>query len=42
MPGIAPSWRDFISIYLFLITAIPHEFEKNGWKIDENLPHGRP
>ena len=22
-------------------TAIPQEFEKNGWKFDENLPHGR-
>jgi len=22
-------------------TAIPQEFRKNGWKFDENLPHGR-
>jgi len=22
-------------------TAIPQEFMKNGWKFDENLPHGR-
>jgi hypothetical protein len=24
-----------------LFTAIPQEFRKNGWKFDENLPHGR-
>jgi len=23
------------------VTAIPQEFMKNGWKFDENLPHGR-
>jgi hypothetical protein len=23
------------------ITAIPQELRKNGWKFDENLPHGR-
>jgi hypothetical protein len=22
-------------------TAIPQELRKNGWKFDENLPHGR-
>jgi len=22
-------------------TAIPQEFRKNGWKFNENLPHGR-
>jgi hypothetical protein len=26
---------------LILFTAIPQEFKENGWKFDENLPHGR-
>src|SRR5438876_12269737 len=27
--------------YLVFFTGIPQKCEKNGWKICENLPHGR-
>jgi len=27
--------------YSFLFTAIPQDLAKKGWRLDENLPHGR-